>query len=417
MSSHDTRGRSDIGRALFGCGFAALLSFAALSCSPKPPEAEARAKLREALRDSLGRTADPNVAFLANGTSRDTHLEVLFDTLAFSNQSDSAFQMHAREIVAFSVRHYDKANHLDSITVATRKEVEPGLFRLYHRQTFSVAELRQDSPPSKTLRVASQDGTPIAVECAGAGPTLVIVHGGIGDRTRWTPMFPLLSPYFTVCAMDRRGHGLSGDSPNYSLRKEAEDVASVVDSRPGTVFVLGHSYGGVAALEAMFLTKRVAKLILYEPPVQEPVERDLDVAGKMERLIKAGAREDATTLFLTDVVQLSPAELARMKARPAWAELVSVIDAQVRQMHALAAYQFKAERMSAVRQPTLLLIGSETTSPYLKQSTNSLKASLPHATRVVLQGQQHNAMDTGRDVLARAIIDFLLGTPDQNVVR
>jgi pimeloyl-ACP methyl ester carboxylesterase len=274
----------------------------------------------------------------------------------------------------------------------------------------TVASQQPQPRESQMLRVASEDGTLIAVECAGAGPTLIIVHGGIGDRTRWTPMFALLSSHFTVCAMDRRGHGLSGDSPDYSLRKEAEDVASVVDSRPGTVFVLGHSYGGVSALEAMFLTNRISKLILYEPPVQEPVERDLAVAGKMERMIREGAREQAVVTFLTDVVQLSPAEVAAMKARPAWGELVPTIDAQLRQMHALAAYRFDAARMSSVRQPTLLLLGGYTTSPYAKQAIDSLQASLPNATRVVLKGQQHNAMDTGRDMLATAIITFLLGT-------
>lgn len=287
------------------------------------------------------------------------------------------------------------------------------------RSTPGTAIASQAPQPreSKMLRVASKDGTLIAVECAGSGPTLIIVHGGIGDRTRWTPMFALLSPHFTVCAMDRRGHGLSGDSPDYSLQKEAEDVASVVDSRPGTVFVLGHSYGGVSSLEATFLTNRISKLILYEPPVQEPVERDLAVTGKMERMIKEGAREQAAVTFLTEVVQVSPAEVAAMKARPAWAELVSTIDAQLRQMHALAAYRFDAQRMSTVRQPTLLLLGGETTSPYLKQAINSLQASLPNATRVLLKGQQHNAMDTGRDMLAGAIIAFLLGTPGQDVAR
>ena len=220
-------------------------------------------------------------------------------------------------------------------------------------------------------------------------------------------MFALLSSHLTVCAMDRRGHGLSGDSPNYSLQKEAEDVAAVVESRPGSVFVLGHSYGGVAALEAMFLTNRISKLILYEPPVREPVERDLAVAGRMERLIRQGAREDAAVMFLTDVVQVSPADMATMKARPAWAALVSTIDAQVRQMHALATYRFDAKRLRTIRQPTLLLLGGATTSPYVKQAIDSLQASLPNATRVLLAGQQHNAMDTGRDVLARAIITFL----------
>jgi len=267
------------------------------------------------------------------------------------------------------------------------------------------------SPPreSQILRVPSKDGTLIAIECAGAGPTLILVHGGVGDRTRWTPMFPLLSSHFTVCAMDRRGHGLSGDSPVYSLRREAEDVASVVDSRRGTVFVLGHSYGGVSALEGMFLTNRVSKLILYEPPVQEPVEHDLAVAGKMQRMINEGARDQAAVTFLTEVVNVSPTEVAAMKARPAWPQLVSTIDGQVRQMYALAAYRFDAARMSTVRQPTLLLIGGETTSPYAKQAINSLETSLPNATRVVLKGQQHNAMDSGRDMLATTIITFLLG--------
>ena len=63
-------------------------------------------------------------------------------------------------------------------------------------------------------------------------------------------MFPLLTSQLTVCAMDRRGRGASGDSPEYSLQKEAEDVAAVVNSRSGSSFVFGHSYGGVAALEA-----------------------------------------------------------------------------------------------------------------------------------------------------------------------
>ena len=272
------------------------------------------------------------------------------------------------------------------------------------------AAASQPSQPyrgSQIVRVPSKDGTLIAMECAGVGPTLVLVHGGVGDRTRWTPMFPLLSSHFTVCAMDRRGHGLSGDSADYSLQKEAEDVASAVDSRPGTVFVLGHSYGGVAALEATFLTNRISKLILYEPPLRDPVEHNLAVAEKMERLIKEGAREQAVVTFETEVVRLSPSEVAAMKSRPTWPELVATIDSQLRQMRALAAYRFDATRMSMVHQPTLLLTGGNTTSEYLKQAISSLQMSLPNATLVVLEGQQHNAMDSGRDMLAEAIITFV----------
>lgn len=225
-------------------------------------------------------------------------------------------------------------------------------------------------------------------------------------------MFPLLSSHFTVCAMDRRGHGESGDSVDYSLQKEAEDVASVVDSRLGIVFVLGHSYGGVSALEAMFLTSHISKLILYEPPVQDPVEHNLAVADTMERMIKDGAREQAVVTFMTEVVQLSPSEVEAMKSRHSWPELVATIDSQVRQLRALATYTFDAKRLSTLRQPTLLLTGSDTTSQSLIGAIDSLQAGLPNVTRVVLTGQQHNAMDSAREMLAEAIIAFLTGTTE-----
>jgi hypothetical protein len=44
----------------------------------------------------------------------------------------------------------------------------------------------------------------------------------------------------------------------------------------------------------------------------------------------------------------------------------------------------------------------------LKQAIDSLQASLPNPTLVVLEGQQHNAMDSARQKLAEAIVSFLL---------
>src|SRR5919109_1051686 len=76
----------------------------------------------------------------------------------------------------------------------------------------SAAQTVPAASRSELIAVTSKDGTRIGVECAGSGPTLLFVHGGVGDRTRWTPMFPLLASKFTACAMDRRGRGASRDS-------------------------------------------------------------------------------------------------------------------------------------------------------------------------------------------------------------
>ena len=276
------------------------------------------------------------------------------------------------------------------------------------RQAIEAVTAQGSSAPIRTqvAAVTSKDGTRISVECAGTGPTLLFVHGGVGDRSRWTPMFPLLAAKFTTCAMDRRGHGASGDAAEYSLLKEAEDVAAVVNSRQGPVFVFGHSYGGVASLEAAFLTGRIAKLMLYEPPLHEPVEPNLAVAAKVEALVKAGELEQAFVAFQTEIVKQSPEELARMKTRPTWKALVATIAAHPRQMRALAAYRFDAARVKSVTMPALLLLGEDTASPYARQSIDALRTTLPNPTVVILKGQQHNAMDGGRDALATAIIKF-----------
>ncbi len=262
---------------------------------------------------------------------------------------------------------------------------------------------------SELVALTSKDGTRIGVECAGTGPTLLFVHGGVGDRSRWTPMFSLVASNFRACAMDRRGRGASGDSSEYSLLKEAEDVAAVVNSSPGPVFVFGHSYGGVVVLEATFLTDRIVRLMLYEPPLHDPVGNNLAVAARVEEMVSKGELEQALTMFQADVVKQSPEEIARMKARPTWPGLVGSMTVHARQMRALAAYRFDASRIKSVTMPTLLLIGENTPSPHAKQSIAALRESLPNSTVVVLERQEHNAMDAGRETLANVIIKFASG--------
>ena len=261
--------------------------------------------------------------------------------------------------------------------------------------------------PSQVSFVRSKDGARIAVECSGKGPTLLIVHGGTGDRTRWKPLFRLFAPQFTVCAMDRRGHGESEAGSNYSLRKEYQDVAAVVNSRTGPVFVLGHSIGGLCALEAASLTKKISKLVLYEPPLQ-----DLDhtaIADRMEKMIQAGDREQALLTFLQEIVMVSPEGIAAMKSQVVWPNRVAGIDIQIREIRAASKYRFDAKRTKKLKIPTLLLTGSKTASPQLKQAINSLMDALPERTLVVFEGQEHNAMDRIPELFAETVMNFLHG--------
>jgi pimeloyl-ACP methyl ester carboxylesterase len=261
---------------------------------------------------------------------------------------------------------------------------------------------------SSIISVQSKDGTSIAVGCAGSGPSLIIVHGGMGNRTRWKPLFPLFATHFTVCAMARRGHGASGDSADYSLQKGAEDVEAVVNSRPGPVFALGHSIGGVCALEAAFLTEKISKLVLYEPPLQD--RNHGAVATKMENMIRAGDEQQALVTFLQEIVIVSPSELAGMKARPSWSDSVAGVGKQIREIRALDAYHFDPKRVSSLKIPTLLLTGSKTASPDLKRAISALVECVPNHSLIVFEGQEHNAMDTIPQKFAETVANFLLDT-------
>src|SRR6266568_6334575 len=116
-------------------------------------------------------------------------------------------------------------------------------------------------------RIHSQDGTPIAAWHSGVGAPLVLVHGTTADHTVWTPVRVALERHFTVWTLDRRGRGSSGDAAAYALARESEDLAAVIDAIGGAVQVLGHSFGGLCALETALLTPHIGRLMLYEPTV------------------------------------------------------------------------------------------------------------------------------------------------------
>src|SRR5687767_1129250 len=108
--------------------------------------------------------------------------------------------------------------------------------------------------------VESRDGTRIAFWRSGSGPPLLLVHGATADHTTtWRFVLQEFERRFTVYAMDRRGRGCSGDSAAYDLQREAEDVVAVIDSIGEPVHLLGHSYGGLCAIEAALLTRNVRR--------------------------------------------------------------------------------------------------------------------------------------------------------------
>jgi alpha-beta hydrolase superfamily lysophospholipase len=117
--------------------------------------------------------------------------------------------------------------------------------------TRRIARWNERKEMGETLSgtVTTESGTPVAYWRSGKGPPSVLVHATAADHGRWRPVSPALEERFSVYAIDRRGRGGSGDAEDYSVEKEFEDVAAVVDSLGKPVNLLGYSYGGLLALD------------------------------------------------------------------------------------------------------------------------------------------------------------------------
>jgi pimeloyl-ACP methyl ester carboxylesterase len=257
------------------------------------------------------------------------------------------------------------------------------------------------------LVVVSPDGTRIACWRSGSGEPLVLVHGTTADHRRWARALPHLEAYFTVFAVDRRGRGASGDAPDYRIEREFEDVAAVVAAIGGPVTLLGHSYGGICALEAALGSLAVRRLILYEPPIPAGVE--IYAPGLIERLgrlLESGDGEAILTTFMADVVRMPAAEVEYIRSRPDWDDRVASAHTVVREIHAHEAYRFEPERWRGFATPTLLLLGSESPSIFAA-ATELLCATLPRSTRRLLPGQQHVAMETAPTLFADELLRYV----------
>lgn len=253
--------------------------------------------------------------------------------------------------------------------------------------------------------VTSADGTPIAVWRSGSGPPLVLVHGAMGDHTRWAPVIPALEERCTVLAMDRRGRGPSGDSDAYSLEREVEDVVAVVEAAGDDVSLLGHSHGGVCALEAALRADGLSKLVLYEPPLGF-LGGSPEVVERLEALLAEDRREEALTLFITEVARQPPEAIELMRSLPSWEARLAAAHTLPREERATREYRFDPDRFRDLGVPTLFMLGGDSPEPF-RQASDAVAGALPNCKVVVMPGQRHAAMDTGTELFLRELLAFL----------
>jgi pimeloyl-ACP methyl ester carboxylesterase len=253
----------------------------------------------------------------------------------------------------------------------------------------------------------SPDSTSIGFWHSGSGKVILFVHGTVADHKSWAVLASRFEPDHAVYALDRRGRGLSGDAPDYDLRREAEDVAVVIAAIGQPVCLFGHSFGGLCCLEAALLTDQVSHLILYEPAVPTGTAvTSSAVLAQIEALAARDEFEAAMTLFCREVAQMSEDEMALYRRSPLWTERLPLATTIAREMTIEQTVRFDAARFTGLEIPTLLLLGGDS-PPMYREGVEMVNAAVPHSQIAYLPGQQHIAHHTAPDLLVKEVVGFL----------
>jgi pimeloyl-ACP methyl ester carboxylesterase len=244
--------------------------------------------------------------------------------------------------------------------------------------------------------VTSADGSTIAYEVQGSGPTLLVIGGAFSSRQSAAPVVPPLAEHFTVVTFDRRGRGDSTDASNpppHDREREVEDVQALVDALGGNIFVYGHSSGAALAFEAAAAGASIARVAGYEVPYirqSEPTE-------KVAAALAAGDPDRATEIFLVT----TGADPSGMRDAPFWPGLVAVAHTLPYDF-ALTDAGVPAERLAQIGIPALVMDGGASPE-WAADAANEVAAAIPDATRRTIPDQTHAV---SYEVLTPVLVEF-----------
>jgi pimeloyl-ACP methyl ester carboxylesterase len=257
--------------------------------------------------------------------------------------------------------------------------------------------------------VRSADGTRIGFRRLGVGPAAVFVHGSVATHADWMPVARLLASRFTCYVMDRRGRAKSGEGVGpYSIEREYEDIAAVLDAAGPGAALVAHSFGAICGLGTA-MRHTVSRLVLYEPPY--PVG-GLIAGENLAPYVSAIAEGDldrAMEFGLDRFPHLPAATIVALRASRAWSQLRTMAKSWIRELEAMDVMSPDMEPYRSLSCPSMLLVGELSPEHPMLDASRALAGVLPGVRVEHLPGQGHGAMRGAPDRVARLIGEFLVG--------
>ncbi len=123
-------------------------------------------------------------------------------------------------------------------------------------------------------------------------PSIVLVHGAFADGSGWSDVIRILQ---------KKGYNVTAvQNPLSSYATDMETTKRLVDAQPGSVVLVGHSYGGAVITGVSGNDAKVKALVYvaaFAPDANEPIGAYLE---KYPSLLGAALRPDAAGFAYID---------------------------------------------------------------------------------------------------------------------
>ena len=259
------------------------------------------------------------------------------------------------------------------------------------------------------------DGTRLTYRAFGAAHgaerevPIVLLHATLSVSVQLAGLGRLLAARGPVYALDRRG---SGESPQpapwpLDVAVHVADVAALLDAEGiAAAILVGHSFGGVVALEAAArLRGRVMAVVAWEPPYGPLADgatraQFAAVALATERAHATGGAAAAAATFLEGVAGDGAWSALPERAR-------AFLAAQGDGAYADAALTgLDAAGLAQIDVPVAILTGAAS-DPFYAPIARAVVSRVPGARLVTLDGLRHTAPISDPDPVAAAILGTL----------
>ena len=235
----------------------------------------------------------------------------------------------------------------------------------------------------------AREGAQIWYAAYGAGPAVILLHGGLGHSGNWGYQVPaLVSAGYRTVVIDSRGHGRSTrDARPFSYQLLAFDVLAVMDALGlDRAALVGWSDGACAALVLAAQAPARAAGVLFFGCNMDP----------------SGTKELEFTPILQRCIGRHQQDYAELSATPdqfdAFADAVS----QMQQTEP----NFSADDLARIRVP-VTIVQSEHDEFIKREHAEYLARTIPGAQFVLLPGVSHFAPLQRPALFNQAVLAFL----------